>query len=237
MLAKLAAKILYYIISIIDWTYRYRYIGFENIKESQEKSKYGSYIFALWHQHFLQGNFAQRNVPHVVLVSRSKDGDLIAWTCRKLGFIPCRGSSMKAGVNKGGKAAKEEMIQKMMTGLPGALTVDGPKGPAKEAKMGIIDMAKKSGHPIVPYVPVAESYWQFKSWDKFRFPKPFSRIIVSYGKPIFVAEDLDYENFHEIKDKIKCSLEEDEKKAYQYFNEDFKKLSKDNYPKFLNETL
>lgn len=235
-MAKFLAKILYYLFTLVNWTYRYRYTGMENIKKAQQMSQHGNYIFALWHQHLLQGNFAQRNVPHVVLVSRSKDGDLIAWTCGKLGFIPCRGSSMRAGVYKGGKEAKDEMISKMIEGYPGALTVDGPKGPAKEPKLGVVDMAKKTGHPIVPYIPVAESYWEFNSWDKFRLPKPFSRIIVYYGEPIQVPEDMEYDQFHQIKDQLRDSLIKGEEESYKLFNEQFKELPKCNYPKYFNET-
>ncbi len=83
----------------------------------------------------------------------------------------------------------EEMIGVLKTGIPGAVTVDGPKGPAKEVKPGIIAMAKKSDTAIIPYAPIAQSYWEFNSWDKFRLPKPFSIIDIHYGEPLIIGEE------------------------------------------------
>jgi lysophospholipid acyltransferase (LPLAT)-like uncharacterized protein len=235
LLNNILAKFLWLFAATLNATYRYRYIGFENIKDAQKNSLNGNYIYAIWHQQFLQGNLAQKNIPHVVLVSKSKDADLIAYTCKKLGFIACRGSSMKSGVDKGGKAAKEEMINLMKSGIAGAITVDGPKGPARMPKSGIIDMAKKSGHPIIPYSAVAQSYWEFNSWDKFRLPKPFSKIMVMYGVPIMVAEDADYEQFNEIKMHLKEVLDTNEVECRQFFNNGFKNHSNVNYHKVFNE--
>lgn len=82
----------------------------------------------------------------------------------------------------------EEMTGYLIDGLPGAVTVDGPKGPAKKVKPGIIVMAQKANIPIVPYAPLARSFWEFNSWDKFRLPKPFSLIDVYYGEPIDVSK-------------------------------------------------
>jgi lysophospholipid acyltransferase (LPLAT)-like uncharacterized protein len=231
MLNILLAKLLWLIASLLNISYRYRYDGFDNIKKAQEMSTYGNYLFAIWHQQLLQGNLAQKDVPHVVLVSKSKDADLIAHTCKKLGFIACRGSSMRGGVNKGGKEAKQQMVELLKSGIAGAITVDGPNGPPKMPKPGIIDIAKKTGHPIVPYAAVPESYWEFNSWDKFRLPKPFSRVMIVYGSPIKVNEDTDYEEFNEIKLKLKLALDEAEKKCRTYFDDNFNSHSKQNYHK------
>jgi lysophospholipid acyltransferase (LPLAT)-like uncharacterized protein len=231
MLNDLLAKFLWLFASALNASYRYRYDGFDNIKKAQKESKHGNYLFAIWHQQLLQGNLAQKDVPHVVMVSRSKDADLIAYTCKKLGFTACRGSSTRGGVNKGGKQAKQEMIELLKSGIAGAVTVDGPKGPAKQPKAGIIDMAKRSGHPIIPYAAVPEKYWEFNSWDKFRLPKPFTRIMVTYGDPIFVPEETDYEEFDKIKTQLKEALDNAEEHSRTYFNSSFTKYSKHNFHK------
>lgn len=124
----------------------------------------------------------------MVIVSKSKDAEPVAFTCANLGHQVARGSSRsKDGRDKGGRKAAEEMTGYLIDGLPGAVTVDGPKGPAKKVKPGIIVMAQKAKLPIVPYAPLARSYWEFNSWDKFRLPKPFSVIDVYYGDPIDVS--------------------------------------------------
>ena len=70
-----------------------------------------------------------------------------------------------------------------------------PSGPAHEVKPGIIDMARRAGVPIVPYVPVPESCWTFNSWDRFRLPKPFSKIYVYYGAPYLIAPQTPFAAF------------------------------------------
>ena len=167
-------------------SYRYRFEN--NVVLQNLKNKKQNFIFAIWHQNLFAGILAQTGHQHIVIVSKSKDAEPVAFTCKQLGHQVVRGSSRKGNVDKNGQAAKEEMIECLKSGLPGAVTVDGPKGPAFKVKPGIIGMAKKSGAMLVPYVITPVSYWQFKSWDTFRLPKPFSKILVSYGEPIKVNE-------------------------------------------------
>jgi lysophospholipid acyltransferase (LPLAT)-like uncharacterized protein len=220
------SNLIYFLVKFFHSTYRYRFLGLENIKEAQSLSKMGNYIFGIWHQNLLHGIFVQTGNPHVVIVSKSKDADPVAHTCRRIGTIVVRGSSRnKAGVDKGGKEAKAEMIEKLKEGHPGAITIDGPKGPAKEVKPGIIDMAIKSESVIVPYLPIAEKYWSFNSWDKFRFPKPFSRILVHYGEPIKVDPQKGFEFYQE---ELKAALETMEEEIHTKFS-DWKSFSKKNW--------
>jgi lysophospholipid acyltransferase (LPLAT)-like uncharacterized protein len=167
-------------------TYRYRFENNVVLKNLKKDNK--NYIFAIWHQNLFAGILAQTGHQHIVIVSKSKDAEPVAFTCSHLGHLVVRGSSKKGLVDKNGAAAKDEMIECLKKGHPGAVTVDGPKGPAFKIKPGIIDMAKKSKALLVPYVVTPKSYWQFKSWDSFRLPKPFSKILISYGEPFAVNE-------------------------------------------------
>lgn len=209
-------------------SYRFRFVGIENLKKARKLSPNKSYLLAIWHQNLLSGILAQKGVPHVVIVSRSKDAEPVAYTCREFGNIVVRGSSKKGNVDKGGASAKGQMIESLKSGLSGAVTIDGPKGPAKFVKSGIIDMARKSGSVLVPYTTRAESFWSFsKSWDQFHFPKPFSKIIVHYGAPIQITENTDFDDFATIKQDMKELLEKDELKIDSLFS-DFHSLSKEN---------
>ncbi len=188
--------LIYFAVRLINSTYRYRFIGSENLESAQKLGASGSYILAIWHQNLLQGILCQAKTKkkHVVIVSKSKDAEPVAFTCSRLGHAVARGSSRnKAGVDKGGRAAMSEMEIILKQGIPGALTVDGPKGPARIVKPGICALAFKAKIPIVPYMPIARSAWVFNSWDRFRLPKPFSIIDVYYGAPIEVQsmEDID----------------------------------------------
>lgn len=126
----------------------------------------------------------------VLLGSRSRTADPIVRFTESLGHIVVRGSSSQDGRDKGGKAAKVEMAEKLLENKQGAVTPDGPRGPAYVVKPGIVDMASETGLAIVPLCAKANRYWQFKSWDKIQMPKPFARVDVYYGEPIHVPADL-----------------------------------------------
>lgn len=173
-------------------------------------------MLACWHQNVLPGITSQTNTERfVVIISRSRDADPVAYFCRKFGHLCVRGSSRKGNVDKGGKEAKEMMIEALKSGLPGAVTIDGPKGPARIVKPGIVDMALKARVPIVPYTTMPARYKQFNSWDLFRLPRPFTRIVVAYGEPIIVAENASSEDFSQIQEKIKFALDAEEQRVQQ----------------------
>lgn len=190
-------RLIYIIVRLLSLTYRYQIHGEENLEKAQKMSPSGGYLLAIWHQNLFQGIVAQTGKKHVVIVSRSKDANPVAYTCRTLGHTVCRGSSRaKDGRDKGGKVALEEMVEVLKTGIPGAVTVDGPKGPARQVKPGIIAMAAKSQTVIIPYSPISKSFWEFNSWDKFRLPKPFAKIDIFYGEPLLIKSDAfpNYQN-------------------------------------------
>jgi lysophospholipid acyltransferase (LPLAT)-like uncharacterized protein len=202
---KLISTLIFILVRLLNSTYRYRYDRNEVMLNLKNKK----IILAIWHQNLLAGILAQTGKPHIVIISKSKDADPVARLCKKLGHILVRGSSKKLGVNKGGKLAKDEMIEFLKKGFPGAITVDGPKGPAFKVKPGIIDMAKKANALIIPYAIGLSSFWQFKSWDQFRLPKPFSKILISYGDPIDVSnENKTFSDFQVlVESKLKSQAE------------------------------
>jgi len=192
-MTKITSLLIYCLVRVFQITYRFRYVGNDKLIALAQKKQ--NYIFAIWHQNLFGGILAQSGLPHIVIISKSKDAEPVAFTCKRLGHLVVRGSSKKAGVDKGGALAKDEMIEHLNIGHPGAVTVDGPKGPAFKVKPGIIDMAKKSQSLLVPYAVVSNSFWQFNSWDNFQLPKPFAKLIVAYGDPLPISADCtEYEN-------------------------------------------
>lgn len=184
----------YGLIRLLHWTYRFKFHGTAHVEQARKLGR-GSYVFAIWHRNLFAGILAQTGTPHTVIVSRSRDGEPVAFLCRRLGHVAVRGSSKKRGVDKGGREAKDEMIECLAAGSPGAITVDGPSGPVHQVKPGIIEMARRAAVPIVPYVPIPAKCWTFNSWDRFRVPKPFSRIDVYYGAPYAIAPATTFEEF------------------------------------------
>jgi lysophospholipid acyltransferase (LPLAT)-like uncharacterized protein len=104
----------------------------------------------------------------------------------------------------------------MRSGLPMAFTVDGPRGPRREAKMGPVLLAKKTGDPMMPFSVQARRFWRLGSWDRMQIPRPFSRVAVIIALPIYVPADADDEMLDAKRDELQRSLEALDKRAEEW---------------------
>jgi lysophospholipid acyltransferase (LPLAT)-like uncharacterized protein len=143
-------------------------------------------VYFFWHRNLLILGLQRAGTRAAVLVSASKDGELIAGPLEKLGYIPVRGSSSRHG-----SQALKEMVR-LAKKMTVALTPDGPKGPAGSIHPGVFQIALLARVPIIVIVPEAKNEWVFRSWDRFRFPKPFTRIKVLYSDPFWVRSKDDF---------------------------------------------
>jgi hypothetical protein len=209
MLQKITAQILYFFIRLLNSTYRYEWVDVANKEKAIASNEKGVYIYACWHQNFIGTTFVHIGQKYTMIVSGSKDGELVAIACQKMGYSPVRGSS-----TRGGKEAMFQMVKKINSGLPGAITVDGPKGPVHVVKPGIVEIARLAGCPILPISSYPIRYWSFeKSWDKFRVPKPFTKIYLVVGEPIHVKENISEEEFEQIRLDVADAINRGEEKA------------------------
>ena len=208
MKIKILANIIYYFIRLLNLTYRYEFVGLENKADAQSRHPQKTFIYALWHQNLIGAIFSHIGERFSMVVSESKDGELVAVTCERFGHLPARGSS-----TRGGRKALIEIVRNVSSGIPGAITVDGPKGPLYDVKLGIVEVAKLCHCSILPLSPYPTQYWELKSWDHFRVPKPFSKIIVVVGHPINLLDSTKKEDFPTIAQQIKDALHLGEQKA------------------------
>jgi len=138
-------------------------------------------IFAFWHARMLPLVYTHRGRGIVVLVSRHHDGEWIARVIERLGFGTVRGSS-----TRGGEEATRALVAAAARHPMLAFTPDGPRGPAERVKPGVVWLASRTGIPVVPVATAARRAHVFRSWDRFRVPLPFARVVVAYGAPIYV---------------------------------------------------
>lgn len=143
-------------------------------------------IFALWHSRLLPLVWTHRAQRIGMLVSRHRDGEWIARVIRHLGYAVARGSS-----TRGAEEGLREMLAFADAGHGLGLTPDGPRGPARLVKPGVVYLASRTGLPVVPIASAANRAWEMRSWDGFRVPKPFARVVVATAAPIAVPADLD----------------------------------------------
>lgn len=168
-----------------------------------KKSRYSEFpadpaIFMVWHRDQIATVLLNKNKQVGVLISKSNDGELIAGPISKLGFIPIRGSS-----SRGGYKGMIALITHLETNSI-AITPDGPRGPIYEIKDGILMTAFLTNRPIIPVGVDINREWVFKSWDRFRFPKPFSHIRQIFGNKFYVTSK---EDIPEVKEKLKAEME------------------------------
>ena len=180
----------------------------------------GPCVYAMWHAHQCCVHGLPDRANCNVLVSRSRDGQIIANVVEKWGFKVIHGSKGK----KGSVEATLQMIHALEHGECCAIMVDGPKGPAKVVKDGAIKIAKKAGVPIVPvfwYSPNL-TFLKFPSWDGFRIPFFWTKLINIYGEPIYVDADNEKAQDEEVRLKVQRSLEKLEKEAPKAHKEVFR---------------
>lgn len=144
-------------------------------------------IYTFWHRNLLPLMYLHKNQGAVILVSKSNDGALIAAPAEVLGYKTVRGSS-----SRGGSSALKSLIRQSKNNSL-AITPDGPKGPIYELKDGVMTLALLTKKPIIPIAVNIDREKVFDSWDRFRFPKLFSKISVKYGDPIYVKSKEDLE--------------------------------------------
>ncbi len=140
-------------------------------------------IVAFWHGRMFLLPFALKEFSDkvAILISRHRDGELIANIVEKLGFKTVRGST---GKGKGGERAFLQMLKLLKEGYCVAITPDGPRGPREKVKPGVVKLSLTSGIPIYPLTFACSSCFTLSSWDKFKIPKPFSRCKVLLGSPL-----------------------------------------------------
>jgi lysophospholipid acyltransferase (LPLAT)-like uncharacterized protein len=196
----LRLKIISYIglavVRVITATYKIKMINSEVERNILEKGRIP--IYASWHQRFFPGItlFASRK-PISIMISRSRDGELISRIAHVLGWYPVRGSS-----SKGGRQALRKIKKLVREGYKVGHIVDGPRGPLGVVKPGLLLIAQATGMPIIPIIISSEKKWVFNSWDRFMVPKPFSRVIIRFCDEVCIPGKLSRSDFEEKRSQI-----------------------------------
>jgi lysophospholipid acyltransferase (LPLAT)-like uncharacterized protein len=138
-----------------------------------------------WHQGLLVCAYRWRGKAMAVPVSHSRDGELIAGVLGELGFAESpRGSS-----SRGGTSLLRKLIRLTRGGTIVALLPDGPRGPARRVKPGVVALASTTGAGVIPVGVAARPAYRFRSWDRALLPLPFARVHCVYGPRFDVPKE------------------------------------------------
>lgn len=168
------------VLRLLASTWRMRSHNAKGLHDARANDK--RVIFALWHGELLPLLWQHRGENIAIVISEHRDGEIVAQIAHSLGYATVRGSS-----SKGGSRALIGLMREIDAGRDGAITPDGPRGPARVFAPGAAVASQRTGAYIVPIRAVASRSWRLKSWDKFLIPKPFARVDVHYGEPTVVV--------------------------------------------------
>ncbi len=205
----------YWVIRILGRTMRFEVVNPEVQKSFLERGI--PYIGAFWHGRLLMMPFGYEGKKLSFLVSPHRDGLIIGKALKQFGFNPIFGSS-----TRGGSSALTAMVEAIQNGSDMAIVPDGPRGPRQKLQFGVIELARRTGNPILPLSFSASKKRIFKTWDRFLLPYPFSKGVFIWGDPIYVDRDGDRDYLEEMRRFVERRLNELTEEADRYFNKQYR---------------
>jgi len=186
LLQKFAGLLAGFLYKTYSSSYRYKLVfedpsdatAFYNDLSHRDPDPNQNLIYACFHQDDLGclPFFSGKNI--CILISQSKDGQILASAVEHMGYQTVRGSS-----HRGGVAGLLAGMKKVKEGNKMTIAVDGPRGPIYKVKEGITAISDKTQRPIVPVRSYPQHKFVFeKSWNKATLPLPFTKIILKIGK-------------------------------------------------------
>jgi lysophospholipid acyltransferase (LPLAT)-like uncharacterized protein len=161
-------------------------------------------IWVAWHGQIILIPYIYKQIGETagkihIIVSEHLHGDFAIRIFKNyINFDFIRGSSRKGAIK-----ALKSAIEKLQMGENVGITPDGPKGPLHSVSDGAITLSLKCNVPVIAIGWSADRYWQLKSWDEARIPKPFSTIMYKISNPIYIDKNDDK---NKVKDIIKNAI-------------------------------
>lgn len=157
-------------------------------------------IFCIWHENWLSYFvvFLRYRSAHALITHPAAYMKPVHNVFRLMGLDRLLlGSSGEEG-----KRAVNQLAHLVRKGWSTTISPDGPYGPARRVKKGVLHLALQSGIPIVPLTISASRFIPVPSWDCKKLPLPFSRIKVV----VHEATHVNRQNFDETISRIVRAL-------------------------------
>jgi lysophospholipid acyltransferase (LPLAT)-like uncharacterized protein len=220
---ELICLIVIFYIRLVYFTSKVTFIGDDKLSETAKNNQ--GVIFSFWHNRLLMIPFLASRVAQEVhksrpefkfmsLASRHGDGKFIGRIMEKLKFVSVLGST-----NDGRKKSRGidlSSFRKIINGLKNndalGITPDGPRGPNQKINSEIVNIARISGAAIFPISYSCSRFKELNSWDKFKFPLPFSKLCFYCSDPLVIDKDASKEDVAEMKNLLeeKMNLAQEE---------------------------
>lgn len=141
----------------------------------------GPLIFMIWHDSLILTPLLRHLAlyrPLQILISNSRDGEIpskIAESYKNVFVVRVKHTARSQALTESCKLLRQ--------GSSLLITPDGPRGPRRVMKQGLLFASKKENIPIVSVTWEASRFFELNSWDHFRIPLPFSKINLIYSEP------------------------------------------------------
>jgi lysophospholipid acyltransferase (LPLAT)-like uncharacterized protein len=159
-------------------------------------------ILSFWHACIIPATYLFRDVGIRVMSSNSYDGEYMGRIIHKFGFVAVKGSSSRNAVR-----ALLGLRRALEQGWAVAFSIDGPRGPRSKVKPGPVALARSSAVAMSTFHIAVQSAWVLNTWDRLIIPKPFSRVLLRFGKLIPVPEDASDEDLEGYQRELQNSLD------------------------------
>lgn len=177
---------------VLGATWRVRVVGDDPLAEGKVR------LGTAWHRDALMAAWFFRDRRLMAPVSLSDEGHLFDRALQHMGYAPsARGSSSRGAVG-----LMRQLLRGLRQGLTVAVLPDGPKGPPRVCKPGVVALAAAGGVPIVPVAFSARPAVPNRNWDGTSIPLPFARVVVRFGPELAVPRHLDADG----RDKLLAEL-------------------------------
>jgi len=167
-------------------------------------------LAVLWHGRGFSLIPLFRGMRASILVSHSRDGQIMGDMLEGFGFQTIQGSS-----SKGGARAMREMLGILKTGRTICFTPDGPRGPLHSVGPAVAFISRSTGFPVIPVGLGVDRAWHMNNWDSYTIPKPFAKIVSHIGEPIQVPRKVTPEEAEEWGERIRQALLDAELRAFK----------------------
>ena len=159
-------------------------------------------IVSFWHACMIPATYVCRDIGVRVMSSNSYDGEYMGRIIRKFGFVAVKGSSTRNAVR-----ALLGLRRALQEGWTVAFTLDGPRGPRRKVKPGPVALARSSAVPLSTFHMAVDRAWVLNTWDRLIIPKPFSRVLMRFGRMIPVPADARDEDLDGYEQELQDSLD------------------------------
>ncbi len=190
----------YLYIRLVRATMRAEFRGREALEGAVDRGE--RFILAFWHSRLILMPYVYPGRRISVLISRHRDAEIIGRILRRFGFDLSRGSS-----SEGGAAGLRDVLRKVREGYDIGFTPDGPRGPRRRVKPGVVAAARLTGLPIVPATFSASRGRRLSSWDRTLVPRPFCRGLYVCGEPVRCPRDAGPEEQEALRQRLEAELD------------------------------